>query len=510
MTRSSLVACLIVAACGKSAKPSADGGAARDAQIADASAAADSVATRAAEPGDAGTASASAAAKVLEIVLVDRVACARRADGRVRCWGSPWDGRGLPVVASASELPEMTTAVAIDLGIDQALYVVTDDGRVRRGILDLRGTTQLAELEGIDDVIDVSAHRSGPLVLTRTGGVITPASSTPILTNAVALRRAANGSIQVLHRDGRVSWFDGKTHEVPGLTDATALFGDQCAETRAGKRVCWETRRVKAWGGATNIIDRVNGLRFRCDLTSSGVACAGGNEAGQLGAGPGPSRGEAKSVDLPAKAIAIAAGARSVCAVLETGEVACWGANDGGQLGDGTLLDRPTPSIVPGLTTPAAPRPSDGRAKVQESATAMDWTGLPASCTRPSTIAQLASVASAYAYPSKAGTIMWLADFALEPTGHTAPLVPVRGTQRAIQIALANGRRAVDRGRYASRGPKTARFTVHAAEHAPAVAGKVDLVVELVDKAWICGQLLAVDGSSQRQPFAARILKRAP
>lgn len=486
MKRWSIVACLLVAACGKSEKAPPK---ITDAQLADASAVVDA----AAKPTEAApTAAPTVAAKVLQVAIADRVACARRSDGRVRCWGSPWDGRGLPVVASAIELPELTTAASIDLGMDQTLYVVTSDGAVRRGTLDLRGTTPLVAIEGVDEAVDVRAYRSTPVVMTRTGNVYTPASPAPIMTNSVALRRAADGSVQILDRAGHVAWFDGKLHDVATLTDAIALFGDRCAEQRSGARVCWDSGRVKPWTGATNIFDRVTGTKLRCDLTSSGVACAG------------------KVLDLPGKAISIAAGSRSACAVLDTGEVACWGSNDGGQLGDGTLLDREKPVIVPGLTTPAPPAPSDGRAKVQEAATAMDWTGLPAGCKRPTALAALTSVVSAYATTSKGGTTVWLADFALEPGGYAPLLPPVRGTQRALEIALGNGRKPIDRGRYGARKPRTAKVTVYAAERAAETVESIDLVVELVDKTWICGQLLSAGQATQRQPFAARVHKPSP
>jgi len=501
MNRWSVVTCLLIAACGKGEKAPP-----LDARIADAAVVIDAPA-KATAPGDAAGASSAptaAAAKVLEVVIADRVACARRTDGRVRCWGSPWDGRGLPVVAAPVELAGMTTAVAIDLGEDQTLYVVTDDGGVRRGRLDLRGTTELAVLEGIDDVVDVRAYLTVPVVLTRTGNVFTPASASPILTNAVALKRAGNGSIQVLHRDGRVSWFNGKVHSIAKLTDATALFGDRCAEQRSGARVCWDSGRHKPWTGATNIVDRVAGTKFRCDLTGSGVACAGANDAGQLGAGRGPSRTEARSVNLPGKAIAIAAGRRSACALIDSGEIACWGGNDGGQLGDGTLLDRATPVIVPGVTTPAPPPPSDGREATAGPPTAMDLTGLPAGCKPPGPFTTIPTVASAYATMTKAGTTVWFTDFAVEPDAD-GPVLPVRGTQRAVEVVLANRKKPVDRGRYTSKGPRSARLTIHAAEREPDVVGEVDLVLELVDPAWICGQLLGAEGFDERQPFAARV-----
>lgn len=517
MLRWFLVACVLVSACGKDAKPNPEGDRARAALLADARTIDAPLASDAATARDAAPTVAvptTATAKVLEVVIADRVACVRRTDGRVRCWGSPFDGRGLPVVAAAIEIPDLTTAAAIDLGPDQTLYVVTEDGHVRSAALDLRAKQlQLAELEGIDDVIDVRAYGKVPVVLTRTGNVYTPASGTPILTNAVQLRRALDGSVQVLHRDGRVSWFDGKAREVPKLGDATQLFGNRCAQRRGGPPVCWDSGKVKPWVGAGNIIDRVHGQNFRCDLTGSGVACAGANGHGQLGAGPGPDRSDAKVVSLPAKPLALATGARSTCAMLDSGELACWGANDGGQLGDGTLVDRPTPILVPGLTTTSPSAPSDGRSRVQEASTPMDWTGLPASCKRPTAIttaeATLATVASAYAHVDARGTTVWLADFALPPEGVPAGDRIVRGTQVALQLALGNGRKPVDRGRYQDRGPRTAQLTIHAAERTPAVVDRVDLVVELVDKAWICGQLLDVEDPKRRQPFAARVHKRA-
>lgn len=504
MNRWSVITCLLVAACGTGEKTPPPPPPAIDARVADAAVVIDAPAKPTTD-ASSGPPTASAA-KILEVVIADRVTCARRTDGRVRCWGSPWDGRGLPVVAAPVELAGMTTAVAIDLGPDQTLYVVTDDGGVRRGTLDLRGTTELAGLDGIDDVVDVRAYRTVPVVLTRTGNVFTPASASPILTNAVALKRVTNGSIQVLHRDGRVSWFDGKVHAVAKLTDATALFGDRCAEQRSGARVCWDGGRLKPWTGATNIVDRVAGTKFRCDLTGSGVACAGANDAGQLGAGPGPSRTEARSVNLPGKAIAIAAGRRSACALLDSGDVACWGANDGGQLGDGTLLDRATPIIVPGVTTPAPPPPSDGRGPTARPPPAMDLTGLPAGCKPPGPFTTMPKVASAYARMTKEGTTVWFTDFAVEPDAD-GPVLPVRGTQRAVELVLANRKKPVDRGRYTSKGPRSARLTLYAPEREPEVVDQVDLVLELVDPAWICGQLLGAEGFDQRQPFAARIHK---
>jgi len=139
----------------------------------------------------------------------------------------------------------------------------------------------------------------------------------------------------------------------------------------------------------------------------------------------------------------------------------------------------------------------------------MDWSGLPTGCKRPGAVATLPAVVSAYAWTSPRRASLWFADFALPPADHTADTRLVRGAQRAIELVLGNGRRAIDRGRYQDKGTRTARLTTHAAERAPVLADRVDLVIELVDKTWVCGQLLAVDGVQRRQPFAARVQQRA-
>lgn len=46
----------------------------------------------------------------------------------------------------------------------------------------------------------------------------------------------------------------------------------------------------------------------------------------------------------------VAGGHAHTCAALANGRVACWGANTEGQLGDGTMMDRSSPTLVPGLT----------------------------------------------------------------------------------------------------------------------------------------------------------------
>ena len=454
--------------------------------------------------------------KVLQVAVVGRVGCARRADGRVRCWGRQWDGARAPTQAAPVEVPALDDAVAIDHALAGTLYVVTGDGTLRRGALELSKPVSLTAVADVADAIDVRAVGADALVLTRTGNVLLASKgAAPLVGDIVELGPSTGGPLALLERGGGVrTWSAGKLGTVRGLDDAIALVGDRCARRRGDQLACWDRDgRPTPWNGPGNIIDRVTGRGFRCDLTASGVACEGANDVGQLGTGPGPDRKDPRAVDLPAKPLALAAGERSVCAVLDSGEVGCWGANEAGQLGDGTLVNRPTPVVIAGLTTPTPPPPSDGLAAVQEASAAMDWSGLPAGCTRPTGMRgpgaeQLARVTSAYAYAGPSGVRVWLADYRLEPGGYRSTSRPARGNQVAFEIALWRGpnprkSKPIDRGRYRDQGPRRAALTIHEGE-VSGTYGEADVLVETIDKTWICGHLLAPGDITKRAPFAAR------
>lgn len=510
------MAALLAACGGKKERP------AGDASARPADAAATIVLTDAARaPDDAGAAPADAApasaspgvsSKVLQVAVRGRVACARRADGRVRCWGRQWDGTAAAVAAAPVELPGITNAVGLDITPKGVLFVVTSDGHVRRSFDEFTKLGPLEDLEVEGEAIDVRVLDDVPYVLTRAGDAFGPLKSNPRLRDITALHTLGGRGL-ALHRDGHVTAFTAdKATVLPGLTDLETLIGFGCGRRRGGELVCWDARgKASPWRGPANIIERVAGDHFSCDLTSSGVACTGWNDVGQLGTGPDADRTTPRLVELPGKASSIAAGDRSVCAVLDTGEVACWGGNDGGQLGDGTLLDRPRPVVLAGVTSHDPPPPSDGLRSVQQASEEMSWAALSEGCKRPTRLRgpedrELATVASAYAYPSSAGAELWFADFRLEPAGYRAGTRPARAGQHAFELRLTK-KGALDRGRYQGTGPRRASLVVHDQTGAVTFTRGVDLVVERVDKTWICGQLLDPD-PAKRQPFAARIAKR--
>lgn len=101
------------------------------------------------------------------------------------------------------------------------------------------------------------------------------------------------------------------------------------------------------------------GDEHTCTLLGSGdIKCWGNNNYGQLGYGDNTKRGDSTddvgnnlpTVNLGTNrhAIAIAAGARHTCALLDTGTVNCWGDNRLGQLGTGdtTTTNAPASSTI--------------------------------------------------------------------------------------------------------------------------------------------------------------------
>jgi len=93
-----------------------------------------------------------------------------------------------------------------------------------------------------------------------------------------------------------------------------------------------------------------------CVLTRSGdVKCWGYNSDGELGTGTTESAyAPVDVIGLDGKVIAISAGLKHSCAVLENGSIQCWGNNAYGKLGNGTTESSLTPISVLGITDATA------------------------------------------------------------------------------------------------------------------------------------------------------------
>lgn len=451
----------------------------------------------------------AADSKVIQIEMAGRTACARRADGALRCWGSANAREVGSVVPYTIEGVPEAAGMHLAHGV---LAVATRSGEIAIGPLAVPAQPKL-ELVSVGEAIDVRVDSPGRAwALTRTGDVhrIQGRQAERKLINVIALSSREKDSLDALHRDGTVTTVtDGKAIPIKGIRDAETLLGTRCAHLKSGGVSCWDARgKNVAWKGPLNVVDRRSAAGNTCTLAGSGVSCIGRNDAGQLGTGPGGDVGPrdvAKIVSLPGKPVAIAGGERAWCAALDSGALACWGANESGQLGDGTLIDRATPVVIAGASSATAPAaPKRGEEPVAEADLEMGWHDLPKGCTKPATIprpgGEPLAVVSAYAVTDERGVDLWFADFKLHAGGYRDGHVVARGGQLAVVYRLRG--KKIERGRYRGDKGTVALRTLGAPPPSDA-----DVLVEKVEGAWICGTILDPDDPKQRTPFAAAITK---
>jgi alpha-tubulin suppressor-like RCC1 family protein len=143
----------------------------------------------------------------------------------------------------------------------------------------------------------------------------------------------------------------GQNHVCAAKTDRSVMCWGDDTGGQLGTGAGPSSSHPVAVSGLANVVDVKAGQFHTCALTLDGtVACWGDNSAGQLGDGTTVSRTIPTPVPGLSGVIALGAGWRHTCAVKGDGTVACWGSNAYGQLGDGTLVDKTTPTLAQGLT----------------------------------------------------------------------------------------------------------------------------------------------------------------
>ena len=149
-----------------------------------------------------------------------------------------------------------------------------------------------------------------------------------------------------------------------GVKAITAGDYHTCALLNSGAIKCWglddfgqlgdggeninSSTPVSVSGLTSGVVAIGAGGRHNCALLDSGaVQCWGFNGYGQLGDGTSANHPAPYDVyGLSSGVVAIAAGDYHTCALLNSGDVNCWGDNTYGELGDGTLENRLTPVEV--------------------------------------------------------------------------------------------------------------------------------------------------------------------
>lgn len=212
-----------------------------------------------------------------------------------------------------------------------------------------------------------------------------PASGASANLTTTTVTTGANGQAQVLATANAASGTYQVTATAAGVATGVNLIltnvargyaftvatgaNFSCAITERGGASCWGMNGVGELGHGpigtqSSLPVAVNAMgtpvvaiaandQHACAVTiGGGVKCWGSNGSGELGALPyGQSPVPLDVTGISSGAVAVAAGYRHACAVLDTGAVKCWGSNTLGELGDGTTSTTPvvSPTTVTGL-----------------------------------------------------------------------------------------------------------------------------------------------------------------
>lgn len=265
---------------------------------------------------------------ISEIAAGNGFTCVRLADGKVRCFGDPSDGRlGDRGAQRVSGLSGVTQIAA---GGQHTCALVSD---------------QTVQCWG--------SNTFGQLGDATEGARGVPA---PVLKLAKVTQISAGDlfSCARLEDGTAVCWGDNQYGQLgtgPGPHKAIP------SAMRAA-RASAQDRPGAVAGLAAAVQLSLGGSHACARLADGGVSCWGGDADGQLGRGSPPAQ-PPKKPPRPVKplfavkglkdVVEVAAGGDHACARLADGTVACWGRNHHGQLGDGTTKAKTTPVKVGGL-----------------------------------------------------------------------------------------------------------------------------------------------------------------
>ncbi len=321
--------------------------------------------------------------------------CATASDGVVRCWGNPATLGGFvdKAQATAGATPVVLSGLGdiVDVGIStKQICAVTADGKIQC----FGSTSQTPkEVPDVDSAKNVNVGPSRACAVLASGDVWcwgdsnflgkgagllalggTKAIATSMGDVAPAFALAENGTLYSWGPTGEAL---GRTSAVsPDLTPAPVVglppilqFASTnyhaCALAKDGRLFCWgrsdngglglgyfrnESFPVEVlFAGAEWPTQIAAAQSHSCARMSDGsINCwSKRNTYGELGLAQTygvfvPTKAEG----LEKKAVSVAVGEDSTCALLEDGSVQCWGANDMGQLAQGTRDTSRHPSPV--------------------------------------------------------------------------------------------------------------------------------------------------------------------
>lgn len=321
---------------------------------------------------------------VVELAAGRHHACARFADGSVRCWGARGDHLESPGIdgATASELTSLASfalgarhACGVSLDGPAVCWGANDFGQLGSG--DFISQDYFVELAGLSDIKEVAVGNDHSCAREQGGAVRCwgrndhgQLGSGPSTTGKGKPAPPFAPREQPYLVDRADPQPMSRPVAIAGLTDATELGasgGATCVTREGGLLVCFGSpaydlpdpieevtstpAEKKAWADRVARTSRVPvpvtglddasslacGAEHCCAIRADASAwCWGKGERGALGDGGSVDRFAPVAVAGVADAADVGLGLAFGCVRTRGGEVHCWGANDKGQLGRGS------------------------------------------------------------------------------------------------------------------------------------------------------------------------------
>ena len=260
--------------------------------------------------------------EIVKVSLGSDFTCALLKTGQVKCWGSNnYSNLGSVVSSSFSYNQEAFSHKVIDFGTSMKVVDIDSGHRhscalFESGQVKCWGLNSSGQL-GLGHTTSSTGYLPSRLDFVDIGGI------------ATAISLGNNSSCAALG-NGNIKCWGSNTHGQLAQGNTGAIGDDELPSS------------ISAISLGGHVVELSSGYDFHCARISNGdIKCWGYNRNGELGLNHNNTVGDDESpqdpVSLGMRAVKVASGRSSSCALLEDNNIKCWGSNSYGQIGETSL-----------------------------------------------------------------------------------------------------------------------------------------------------------------------------